>query len=107
MEELKSEILGGFEKKFGGVATLGKHDKGYDIIDGVMRQLLDEQKKYISQSITRITEVAGREAVERVAEYIYEQMPFTEKGIKPKWVVGGNSIKQDEARQKAKSLLEL
>lgn len=48
----------------------------------------------------------GREeAVEPVAMAIYDQVLYTEGGVKPGWVVGGNSIKQDEARKLARKAL--
>ena len=35
---------------------------------------------------------------EQLAEAIYNEMPYGEKGAKPPWVPNGNSDKQDEAR---------
>ena len=43
----------------------------------------------------------GREGL---AKSIYDQMTYTEEGIKPKWVQRGNSLKQDEARRMANKL---
>ena len=45
-------------------------------------------------------------AVEKLAEYFYNQMPYDEDGEKPAWVEGGNSLKQDEARRKALSSID-
>lgn len=45
------------------------------------------------------------EMVEPVAKAIYKQMSYCEDGIKPEWVVGGNSLKQDEARRIAQKAL--
>ena len=42
---------------------------------------------------------------ESVVKYVYEQMSYCEGGTKPDWVEGGNSIKQDEARRKAREIL--
>lgn len=48
------------------------------------------------------------EMVERVAQAIYEKMPFNDPGfgVKPKWVPGGNSDKQYEARGYARAAIE-
>ena len=44
---------------------------------------------------------------EIVAEKIYDIMPFTEKGEKPKWVPNGNSLKQNEARIDAREIIAI
>jgi uncharacterized protein YpuA (DUF1002 family) len=44
------------------------------------------------------------EGREGLAKSIYDQMTYTDKGTKPKWVEGGNSLKQDEARRMANKL---
>ena len=49
-------------------------------------------------------ETMQREGREELAKSIYDQMTYTEEGVKPKWVEGGNSLKQDEARQMASKL---
>jgi len=46
-----------------------------------------------------------KKAVEVLAEHLYDQMPHNVVGTKPRWVVNGNSLKQDEARVSAFSLL--
>ena len=45
-----------------------------------------------------------REGREGLAKSIYDQVTYTEEGMKPKWVEGGNSLKQDEARRMANKL---
>ena len=42
-----------------------------------------------------------------VAEYIYNHMPYDGVGTKPSWVVGGNSLKQEDARALTIKLLSL
>lgn len=44
--------------------------------------------------------------VEPVAKAIYDQMSYTEDGVKPEWVERGNSFKQDEARKLALRALD-
>jgi len=63
---------------------------------------------YEEDLIETITQALAedRERVVRVfAEYIYDQMPYDEVGTKPSWVVGGNSLKQEDARALAIKLL--
>jgi hypothetical protein len=43
--------------------------------------------------------------IEAVAETIYNVMPYTLPGSKPKWVPGGNSFKQNESRALARAAL--
>lgn len=43
--------------------------------------------------------------VEDAARAIYDAMPYDEPGVKPAWVPHGNSIKQDEARARAREQL--
>lgn len=69
---------------------------------------LDEEEVYfgykdtLRQALTKAHKAGRDEVVEHfvepVAKVIYDQMPYTEQGAKPEWVVGGNSLKQDEAR---------
>ena len=49
---------------------------------------------------------AVKHFVEPVAKAIYDQMSYTEQGVKPDWVQGGNSLKQDEARRLAIKALQ-
>lgn len=42
------------------------------------------------------------EEIERAAEVIYNAMPYDGQGKKPAWVPRGNSLKQDEARARAR-----
>lgn len=44
-------------------------------------------------------------AVEKRAEQVYDAMPYDGSDAKPAWVPGGNSLKQDEARQLARAEL--
>ena len=55
--------------------------------------------------INEAREEDRRKAVEVLAEHLYDQMPHNVIGTKPRWVVNGNSLKQDEARVSAFSLL--
>lgn len=57
--------------------------------DAVLSQL-DEQSVY---------------DVEHLAQKIYTTLEYNGPNTKPEWVVGGNSLKQDEARKKARDLL--
>ena len=50
--------------------------------------------------------VLREDYVEDVARAIYEAMPC-DIGEKPSWVAGGNSHKQSEARQRARTALNL
>jgi hypothetical protein len=47
----------------------------------------------------------GYEPVERRAAEIYAAFEYKGSGEKPKWQVGGNSLKQDQARQEAREEL--
>ena len=57
--------------------------------------------KFLREKLTQLT----TDAVERVAKAIYDQMYYTENGVKPDWVEHGNSLKQDEARAIARKAL--
>ena len=46
-----------------------------------------------------------RQNIESLAKYFYEQMVYDGEGEKPGWVEFGNSLKQDEARDMAKTVL--
>lgn len=76
------------------------------------RRELEETLKPILDTICEAVETAAVEMdrlkdalVEERAKAIYARMPYDEKGTKPDWVEGGNSIKQDEARKQARALL--
>jgi hypothetical protein len=48
------------------------------------------------------------EPVEKRAKEIYDALPFDSRGpydVKPPWQTGGNSIKQDQARESARNEL--
>lgn len=50
----------------------------------------------------------GGEAREQAAQLIYDLLPYDlPHGVKPKWVSGGNSLKQDECRRAADRILAL
>lgn len=48
----------------------------------------------------------SKKAVEAAARAIYERLPYEGYGMRPPWVEGGNSFKQDEARYYARKALE-
>ena len=62
-------------------------------------------KAFLSTSITQAIAEERERAVEVLAEHIYNQMPHKTTGKKPRWVVNGNSLKQDEARTIARIVL--
>jgi hypothetical protein len=45
------------------------------------------------------------DTIEDVAKAIYDLFPYEEQGIKPAWVLYGNSLEQDEARRYARAAL--
>ena len=45
------------------------------------------------------------EAREEIAEIIYNIFHYEDKGKKPQWLPGGNSLKQDEARDVADKVI--
>lgn len=45
--------------------------------------------------------VIDKAVIEKAAEAIYNAFPYDGIGEKPAWVIGGNSLKQDEARKYA------
>ena len=58
----------------------------------------DEMITDINDILTQYHQDLMSDVVEPVAKAIYDQMPYYEDGAKPEWVVGGNSLKQDEAK---------
>lgn len=44
--------------------------------------------------------------IERVAMIFYNLIPHDGAGERPEWVAGGNSFKQDEARQYARAVIK-
>lgn len=58
-----------------------------------------------SDTKTESSSVSLNASIESLAEIVYDAFPFTETGNKPPWTIRGNSIKQDEARAIAKSII--
>lgn len=48
----------------------------------------------------------AKAAKEAIAEIIYDLLPYDDMGEKPAWVPGGNSFKQDWARNRARQFME-
>lgn len=67
----------------------------------------DEIKQDIIDALLSHEEKVVASLVERVAKAIYDQMSYTENGVKPAWVEKGNSLKQEEARRIARNILTL
>lgn len=64
-------------------------------------------EEYFVSKVTEAYLLGRSEAVEPIAKAIYDQMSYTENGVKPEWVVGGNSLKQDEARAIARKAITI
>jgi hypothetical protein len=66
-------------------------------------------EQFADQMLTLIDQISaerGRAALEVAAQVIYGQMQTGDpEGEKYPWVLGGNSLKQDEARAEAKARL--
>lgn len=67
----------------------------------------DTQEKAIEAWNDRPSPPASSEVVERVAREIYDLFHYDGVGEKPKWSPSGNSLKQDEAREIAKRIIQL
>lgn len=50
-----------FDKRFGGLAKLGTHAKGFDILDGPMNEVLKDVKSFIQDTINEEKEKSFRE----------------------------------------------
>lgn len=50
-----------FDKRFGGLAKLGTHAKGFDILDGPMNEVLKDVKSFIQDTIKEEKEKSFRE----------------------------------------------
>jgi len=77
---------------------------GNSSIDNKRNSMYDLEDFLIDSIAQAIAEERER-AVEVLAEHIYNQMPHKTTGKKPRWVVNGNSLKQDEARTIARIVL--
>ena len=78
--------------------------------DNLQRNRIDRPSRKETHSLSdKTTEDTIKKtlewAIELVAEAIYAQMSYAENGVKPKWVVRGNSLKQDECRRLARKAL--
>jgi len=102
MKDYTQRRLEEFEKKFVKKQDIFGDEK---IIFGVNKPNIDEVKSFLSTSITQAIAEERERAVEVLAEHIYNQMPHKTTGKKPRWVVNGNSLKQDEARTIARIVL--
>ena len=52
------------------------------------------------------SDIVPKAMIEKAAEAVYNAFPYDGSGEKPAWVIGGNSLKQDEARKYAALALE-
>jgi hypothetical protein len=90
-ERSVESIMEEYEKKH----LQWKSDGGFNVDNGRDHEAV---KDWLRTTLEAERERSRAMVGEILARYIYEQMPYCEQGEKPKWVDGGNSLKQDEAR---------
>lgn len=72
-------------------------EEALDVFSAIFGLSVEDKRKALSNVIHTRTE--------RAAKAIYERIPYDGAGKKPKWVNGGNSTKQEEARGYARAAL--